>query len=47
MIVLSCPWVMVFYGGRWNSKGVAAVYASDSIVLAALENWFIFIAMMC
>ena len=26
------------YGGRWNSKGVAAVYASDSIALAALEK---------
>lgn len=25
------------YGGRWNSKGKAAVYASDSIALAALE----------
>lgn len=26
------------YGGRWNSKGVAAVYVSDSIALAALER---------
>ena len=26
------------YGSRWNSKGVAAVYASDSIALAALEK---------
>lgn len=26
------------YGGRWNSKGMAAVYASDSIALAALEK---------
>ncbi len=25
------------YGGRWNSKGKAVVYASDSIALAALE----------
>lgn len=24
-------------GGRWNSKGVAMAYASDSIALAALE----------
>ena len=24
-------------GGRWNSKGVALVYAADSIALAALE----------
>ncbi len=24
-------------GGRWNSKGVAVVYAADSIALAALE----------
>ena len=26
------------YGGRWNSKGMAVVYASDSIALAALEK---------
>ncbi len=26
------------YGGRWNSKGMAAVYASDSIALVALEK---------
>jgi RES domain-containing protein len=26
------------YGGRWNSKGVGTVYASDSIALAALEK---------
>ena len=26
------------YGGRWNSKGVSVVYASDSIALAALEK---------
>ncbi len=26
------------YGGRWNSKGIPAVYASDSIALAALEK---------
>jgi len=26
------------YGSRWNSKGLAAVYASDSIALAALEK---------
>ncbi len=26
------------YGGRWNSKGMAVVYASDSIALAALER---------
>lgn len=26
------------YGGRWNSKGVPMVYASDSISLAALEK---------
>ena len=25
------------HGGRWNSKGVPMVYASDSIALAALE----------
>ncbi len=25
------------FGGRWNSKGVAMVYASDSISLAVLE----------
>ena len=25
------------FGGRWNSKGVAMVYASDSIALAVLE----------
>jgi len=25
------------HGGRWNSKGVAMVYASESIALAALE----------
>lgn len=25
------------YGGRWNSKGKAALYAGDSISLAALE----------
>lgn len=25
------------HGGRWNSKGVPVVYASDSIALAALE----------
>jgi len=25
------------HGGRWNSKGVAMIYASDSISLAALE----------
>lgn len=24
-------------GGRWNQQGTAAIYASDSIVLAALE----------
>jgi RES domain-containing protein len=26
------------HGGRWNSKGVPAVYASDTIALAALEK---------
>jgi len=26
------------HGGRWNSKGIPAVYASDSIALAALEK---------
>ena len=26
------------YGGRWNSKGIPAVYASDSIALAVLEK---------
>ena len=26
------------YGGRWNSKGIKMVYASDSIALAALEK---------
>jgi RES domain-containing protein len=25
------------HGGRWNSKGIALVYGSDSIALAALE----------
>lgn len=25
------------YGGRWNSKGVAVVYTSDSLALAILE----------
>ncbi len=25
------------YGGRWNSRGVDALYAADSIALAALE----------
>ena len=25
------------YGGRWNSRGVAVVYASESIALATLE----------
>jgi RES domain-containing protein len=25
------------HGGRWNSKGVAIIYASDSAALAALE----------
>jgi RES domain-containing protein len=25
------------HGGRWNSRGVAVVYASDSVALAALE----------
>lgn len=25
------------HGGRWNSKGVTMVYASDSVALAALE----------
>ena len=25
------------HGGRWNSKGTLAVYASDSVALAALE----------
>ncbi len=25
------------YGGRWNSKGVAMVYASDTVSLAVLE----------
>jgi len=26
------------YGGRWNSKGMPVVYASDSIALASLEK---------
>ena len=26
-----------FYGGRWNSKGVAALYASEHISLSVLE----------
>ena len=25
------------YGGRWNSKGVSAVYTSDSLALCSLE----------
>ena len=25
------------YGGRWNSKGVAALYASEHISLSVLE----------
>ncbi len=25
------------YGGRWNAPGIAVVYASDSLALAALE----------
>src|SRR5262245_14906616 len=25
------------FGGRWNSKGVAVVYTSQSVALAALE----------
>lgn len=25
------------YGGRWNSKGVALLYAADTLALAALE----------
>jgi len=27
------------YGGRWNSRGVAAVYASTSLALAAMETF--------
>lgn len=27
------------YGGRWNSKGVAVVYASTSLALAAVETF--------
>ncbi len=26
------------YGGRWNSKGMSVIYASDSIALATLEK---------
>ena len=26
------------FGGRWNAKGTAMVYASESIALAALET---------
>ncbi|MBL7771947.1 MAG: RES family NAD+ phosphorylase [Chitinophagaceae bacterium] len=26
------------YGGRWNSKGISALYCSEHISLAALEN---------
>ena len=28
----------LLYGGRWNSKGRAVVYTSDSLPLAILEN---------
>ena len=27
------------YGGRWNSRGVAVVYASTSLALAAIESF--------
>src|SRR5450755_2529498 len=27
------------YGGRWNSRGVAVVYASTSLALAAVETF--------
>lgn len=27
------------YGGRWNSRGVAVVYASTSLALAAIETF--------
>lgn len=27
------------HGGRWNSAGVPAIYAGDSIALSALEKW--------
>src|SRR4051812_16282774 len=27
------------FGGRWNSRGVRAVYASSSLALAALETF--------
>lgn len=32
------PYGAKLHGGRWNSKGTPAVYASDSIALAALEK---------
>ncbi len=27
------------YGGRWNSRGIRVVYASDSLALAAVESF--------
>jgi RES domain-containing protein len=30
---------MALFGGRWNPVGVPAIYAAESIALAALEKW--------
>ena len=30
---------MAQFGGRWNPRGVPAIYAAESIALASLEKW--------